>query len=69
MFIILAGLHFISIFQGFKTLIATKQCPIILKSVAERNRYINRFLISEFYATIYICKNINNSIGKVSHVP
>ena len=40
MFIILAGLHFISIFQGFKTLIATKQCPIILKSVAERNRYI-----------------------------
>ena len=39
MFIILAGLHFISIFQGFKTLIATKQCPIILKSVAERNRY------------------------------
>ena len=67
MFIILAGLHFISIFQGFKTLIATKQCPIILKSVAERNRY--RFLISEFYATIYICKNINNSIGKVSHVP
>ena len=40
MFIILAGLHFISIFQGFKTLIATKQCPIILKSVSERNRYI-----------------------------
>ena len=41
MFIILAGLHFISIFQGFKTLVATKQCPIILKSVAERNRYIS----------------------------
>ena len=39
MFIILAGLHFISIFQGFKTLIATKQCPIILKSVAEIQRH------------------------------
>ena len=40
MFIILAGLHFISIFQGFKTPIANKQCTIILQSLAERNRYI-----------------------------
>ena len=39
MFIILAGLHFISIFQGFKTPIANKQCTIILQSLAERNRY------------------------------
>ena len=45
MFIILAGLHFISIFQGFKTPIATKQCTIILKSVAEQRHSLHDILI------------------------